>query len=279
MLKLSIIIPTYNSGEFLEQALLSIINQTYKNIEIIIIDGKSTDNTVDIIKKNKTSIYYWISEKDFSASDAVNKALKHVSGDIIIFFGSDDYYIDDTALEQMAIEFERNPHIDFLFNNINIIDRKTGEIASVFKNDIELFMSLNKHDDSILKHIKMGYLTGLVFPGLTIRRSFMSDFQFEVLNIVNDYDFVLHMWKKGCFFHYIDNALINVRIGGISHKAKMGTRLKDIFLVNKKYFGLLIAIQLHPWLLYFSFRYLHSLGFRPFYWLRTIKSYINRAGK
>ena len=78
MLKLSIIIPTYNSGKFLEQALLSIFNQTYKNIELIIIDGKSTDNTVDIIKKYESSIYYWISEKDSNPADATNKALKYV---------------------------------------------------------------------------------------------------------------------------------------------------------------------------------------------------------
>ena len=279
MLKLSIIIPTYNSGEFLEQSLLSILNQTHKNIELIIIDGKSKDNTVDVIKKYESSIHYWISEKDYSASDAVNKALKYVTGDIIIFFGADDYYIDNTALEQMANEFEINPHIDLLFCNINIIDRKTKKNISVFKNDKELFLSLNKHDDSILQHIKGGYFTGLVFAGLSIRKSSMTSFKFDILNVVSDYDFVLHMWRKGCYSQYIDRSLINVRQGGNSHTVKMGLRLRHLFLVNKKYFGVLMAIKLHPCVEHFPFiisfqRYLQTHGFRPLFWLRTIRSYI-----
>ncbi|MFA6102797.1 MAG: glycosyltransferase [Victivallaceae bacterium] len=283
MLKLSIIIPTYNSGEFLEQALLSIFNQTYKNFELIIVDGKSTDNTVDIIKKYNSSIHSWISEKDSSPADGTNKALKYVTGDIITFFGADDYYIDNTALEQMANEFAGNPHIDLLFSNINVIDRRTEEFISSSTNDNKLFFSLNKHDDSILRHIKLGYLTGLVFAGMSIRTAAMSDFQFDISNVVPDYEFILYMWRKGCHFHYIDHPLLNVRQGGVSQTAKTRLVLRDRFLVNKKFFGLLTAIKLYPWgsspfIQYcrihgFTFmRYLHNHGFRPLLWARTVIS-------
>jgi len=285
MLKLSIIIPTYNSGKLLEQALLSIFNQTYKNIELIIIDGKSTDNTIDIIKKYESNISYWLSEKDSNPTEATNKALKHVTGDIITLFGSDDYYIDNTALAQMADEFESNPRLDLLCFNINSINRKTDEIILFVKNDPELFLSLNKHDYSIIEHIRMGYLSGLVFAGISVRTSSISNFQFDVSNIVSDYDFVLHMWQKGCFFHYIEYPLINVRQGGISYTTKSGMVLRDIFLTNKKHFGIIFGIKLHPWLSYSPFktafsrydkivRYLHNHGFRPFFWFRKVRGRI-----
>jgi len=296
MLKLSIIIPTYNSGGFLEQALLSILNQTYKNIELIIIDGGSTDNTVNIIKKYNSSIYYWISEKDSSPADATNKALKHVTGDITTFFGADDYYIDNTALEQIVNEFVINPHIDLLFCNINSIDRKTEKIISLVNNDSKLFLSLNKHDNSIIPHIKLGYLLGLVFAGMSIRTAAMSNFKFDISNVAPDYEFILYMWRKGCFFRYIDSPLLNVRQGGVSYTAKWDVILRDRFFVNKNFFGLFMAVKLHPWLSHSLFktafirytytqaqvmrsytqvmRYLHNHGFRPFYWYRTIKSYI-----
>lgn len=289
MLKLSIVLPTYNSGEFLEQALLSIFNQTCKNIELIIIDGKSTDNTVDIIKKYESIIHFWTSEKDSNAADATNKALKHVTGDVITFFGADDYYIDTTALDQITNEFENNPRLDLLFSNINSINRKTDEIISLVKNDAELFASFNRHDDSIIQHIKVGYFTGLVFAGMSVRTSSMANFQFDISNVAPDYDFILHMWKNGCFFHYIDHPLINVRQGGVSYTAKSVVLSKDKFLVNKRYFGFLMAVKLHPWLLHFPFiislmqfkmsfiRYLHSVGFRPLFWLRKIRSILSRV--
>lgn len=274
MLKISIIIATYNSGEFLEQALLSIISQTYKNWELIVIDGKSSDNTVDIIKKYESHIFYWISEKDSSVTDAVNKGLKHVTGDIITLFGSDDYYIENIALEQIANEFERNLHLDFLSCNANMIDRETGEIIFAYKNDKELFSSLNRHDDSIIKHIKIGHLAGLVFAGFSVRKSSISNYQFDTLNIVNDYEFLLYMWKKGCYFHYIDLPLSNVRRGGISHTSKTRIIIWHKFLINKKYFGLWTAIRKNSLLLYFTpiIQSMRTRGFRPFLWFRTIRS-------
>jgi glycosyltransferase involved in cell wall biosynthesis len=278
MLKISIIIPTYNSGEFLEQSLLSILNQTHKNIELIIIDGKSTDNTVDIIKKYESHIFYWISEKDSSLVDATNKGLKHVTGDIITLFGSDDYYIENIALEQMANEFERNSNLDFLSCNANMIDRETGEIIFAYKNDKELFSSLNRHDDSIIKHIKIGHLAGLVFAGFSVRKSSISNYQFDTLNIVNDYEFLLYMWKKGCYFHYIDRPLSNVRRGGISHTTKTRIIIWHKFLINKKYFGFWTAIRKNSLLLYFTpiIQSMRTRGFRPFLWFRTIRSGVKK---
>lgn len=99
--KISIVTPSYNQGQFLEKTILSIINQDYKNIEFIIIDGGSTDNSVEIIKKYEKSIDYWISEPDNGQSDAINKGFARANGDIFYWINSDDYLLPN-ALSKIA---------------------------------------------------------------------------------------------------------------------------------------------------------------------------------
>ena len=91
--KISIVIPTYNDARFIEKCILSIINQKYSKLELIIIDGGSTDDTVEIIKKFDKFIFYWVSENDRGQSHAINKGFKICTGEIITFFSSDDIYV------------------------------------------------------------------------------------------------------------------------------------------------------------------------------------------
>lgn len=91
---LSIVVVVYNAGQTLEQTLLSVVKQTYQNIQLIVIDGGSTDNTVDIIKRYEDSIFYWVSEPDKGIYDAMNKAVGIASGDWIYFLGSGDLLIN-----------------------------------------------------------------------------------------------------------------------------------------------------------------------------------------
>lgn len=91
--KISIIIPSYNQGKFIEQAIQSILLQDYSLYEIIIIDGGSTDNTLAIINKYKDKIHYFISEPDKGQSDAMNKGILKASGDLIVFLNTDDYFL------------------------------------------------------------------------------------------------------------------------------------------------------------------------------------------
>ncbi len=97
---ISIIIVTYNASAFLQSAIDSVVNQTYKNIELIIIDGNSTDGTQQIIENNKSKIKYWVSEYDNGIYDAMNKSLKVASGDYILFLGADD--VLHNVLHQVA---------------------------------------------------------------------------------------------------------------------------------------------------------------------------------
>jgi Glycosyltransferases involved in cell wall biogenesis len=90
--KISIITPSYNQGQYIEQTINSVLDQNYPELEYIIIDGGSTDQSVDIIKKYSKYLAYWISEKDNGQSDAINKGLLKCTGDIVNWLNSDDYY-------------------------------------------------------------------------------------------------------------------------------------------------------------------------------------------
>ena len=102
--KISIVTPSYNQGEFIEEAILSVINQNYPNLEYIIIDGGSTDNTVEIIKKYEKQITYWVSESDQGQSHAISKGLAKCTGDIFSWINSDDYY-SEGALKVVGESF------------------------------------------------------------------------------------------------------------------------------------------------------------------------------
>lgn len=92
--KISIVTPSYNQGQFIEQTILSVINQNYPNLEYIIIDGGSTDNTIEIIKKYEKHIMYWVSEPDRGQTHALNKGFAKCTGDIMAYLNSDDYYAE-----------------------------------------------------------------------------------------------------------------------------------------------------------------------------------------
>ena len=123
--KISIITPCFNASEYIEQTILSILSQDYSNLEYIIIDGGSTDGTVDIIKKYEDKITYWISEPDDGQSHAINKGIAKATGDVFNWVNGDDY-LEEGAL-QLVGDYFNNPELDvlctatWLFNNSGTI--------------------------------------------------------------------------------------------------------------------------------------------------------------
>ncbi|CAN5351605.1 hypothetical protein BH09BAC2_BH09BAC2_15840 [soil metagenome] len=102
--KISIVTPSYNQGQYIEQTICSVLDQNYPNLEYIIIDGDSTDNTLDIIRKYEKHITYWISEKDKGQTDAINKGFAKCTGEIFNWLNSDDYYEPGT-FQMLAQKF------------------------------------------------------------------------------------------------------------------------------------------------------------------------------
>jgi glycosyltransferase involved in cell wall biosynthesis len=104
MKKISIITPSFNQGKYLEQTIDSVLSQNYPDLEYLIIDGGSTDNSVEIIKKHEKYLTYWVSEKDNGQSHAINKGLKMANGEIVNWINSDDWY-NPNALQKVADYF------------------------------------------------------------------------------------------------------------------------------------------------------------------------------
>src|SRR3990172_2381086 len=106
--KITVVTPSYNQVSFLERTILSVLNQNYPNLEYIIIDGGSTDGSVEIIKKYESKLAYWVSEPDRGQSHAINKGWMRSSGEIMAYLNSDDTYRDG-ALFCIAKYFTEHP--------------------------------------------------------------------------------------------------------------------------------------------------------------------------
>lgn len=119
---ITVITAVFNGAKTLEETILSVINQTYDNVEYIIIDGGSTDGTLDIIKGYENAIDYWLSEKDAGIYDAWNKGIRIASGEWIAFLGADDVYIDGAleAYGNLTVECNSS-QFDYISSRVNLM--------------------------------------------------------------------------------------------------------------------------------------------------------------
>jgi glycosyltransferase involved in cell wall biosynthesis len=117
--RISVITPSYNQAQYLKQTIDSVLSQQYSDLEYIIIDGGSTDGSIDIIKKYEKHLSFWISEKDQGQSHAINKGLRRVTGDIINWLNSDDFYQPDSL--KIIGDIFANPQINVVCARSNIV--------------------------------------------------------------------------------------------------------------------------------------------------------------
>jgi len=111
--RLSIITPSFNQGRFLEETILSVLNQNYENLEYIIIDGGSSDDSVDIIRRYERHLAWWISEPDRGQVHAINKGIERITGDVAAFINSDDVYLPGAFAAAMKV-FREEPQCHWL---------------------------------------------------------------------------------------------------------------------------------------------------------------------
>lgn len=142
-LKISIITVSKNSGKYLQETIESVLNQTHKNVEYLIIDGCSTDNSLEIIRNNENRLAYWISEPDLSMYHAINKGLERATGEYILILNSDDMLADPMVLERMVEQFKTD-RLDYYYGNMIRVNRNLLKKVALFSVQYKVLL-LSKH--------------------------------------------------------------------------------------------------------------------------------------
>lgn len=218
-LKISIITVSYNAAKTIEQTILSVVNQTYKNIEYIIIDGGSTDGTVDIIKKYTDKLAYWVSEPDDGIYDAMNKGIKAMTGDYVQFLGADDFLADEDTIGYIVRQLDQRS--DILSAGIFLVREEFG-LEKYLGNHCA--RDKNKYNGVMIPH-----------PGMFVKKELMQRYGFDTqYRIAADYDFFLQCYlNKDINFKFIDRPVVYFSLAGIS--ATDINAANELFAIMGKY--------------------------------------------
>jgi glycosyltransferase len=224
-MKISIITVSYNSSKTIKDTFDSVLNQTYNNIEYIVIDGNSKDNTVEIIKsyeikfKEKGIEFKWISEKDDGLYDAMNKGIKIATGKYIGILNSDDFYCDNFIIEKVVKTLEKNK-TDSLYANLYYVDAKdTNKIIRNWKSQ--------RFKDNLFKN---GWHPA--HPTFFVKKEIYEKYGIFNLNykIAADYEIMLRFLEKyKISTQFLDEYLVKMRLGGESNQS-----IKNIIKANNE---------------------------------------------
>lgn len=231
----SIITVTYNASRWLERTILSVLSQSYASIEYLVIDGGSTDGTVDLIKQYEAGIAYWVSEPDRGLYDAMNKGLQRATGDYVWFINAGDtIYTADTVQKIVAS----------LKKNVSLPDVLYGETAIVDAEGRSLGMRRLKAPRRLTwKSFRMGMLV--------CHQSFIAKREIAPLydtgyRLVADYDWCIRCLKKARTIHPTRLILSNFLEEGLSSVQRKDS-LKERYAVMCRYYGRLSTALLHGW--------------------------------
>lgn len=218
-MRISIIITTLNSGKTIAQTLDSVLSQTYKDIELIVIDGASTDQTLSVLSTYKQAISHLVSEPDKGIYFAMNKGLKLASGGVVGILNSDDFYADNQVLSDVAALFTRT-HSDAIYADLHYVDAaNTQQIKRNWKSGI---------------YKKNAFLYGWMppHPTLFVKNEMYKkygDFN-TALHSAADYELMLRfIHKHQISIAYLPRVIVKMRTGGTSNKS-----IRNRILANRE---------------------------------------------
>jgi len=205
-MKISIITVVWNNAKTIKYAIDSVLNQTHKNIEYIILDGASTDGTIEIIRSYGDKISKFVSEPDKGIYDAMNKGIKLATGDVVGILNSDDFYIDDYVIEKVVKEFEEK-QVDSVYADL------------VFVKPDDLSKAVRYYDSSSCGPENFQYALYPAHPTFFVRKwvydkygVFKTDYK-----IGADFDLMARfLYTNNISYSYIKEPLIKMRVGGVS---------------------------------------------------------------
>jgi len=218
-MKISIITIAYNSGHSISDAINSVLSQTYPDIEYIIVDGKSKDNTVEIVQSYGNRISKFVSEPDKGIYDALNKGIRMATGDVIGFMHSDDLFASNDIIAKVA-EIFKSKDVDSIY----------GDLQYVYKNDTNKVLRYWKSGKFSIRRLKMGWMPP--HPTFYVKKKvydnyglFNTDFR-----IAADYDTMLRfLGKHRITTYYLPEVMVKMRVGGASNRS-----LKNIIKKSKE---------------------------------------------
>jgi len=216
--KISVVTPSYNQAQFIEQTIQSVLAQDYPNLEYMVVDGASKDHSVEIIKQYESKLTWWISEPDHGQSEACNKGWRRATGDIIGWLNSDDLFLPGT-LYKVAAAFQTHPEMGFIFGDVLSIDAE-GNIFNVMRFDdwgLDELMAFN-----IISQ-----------PGVFMRREILEKAGFlePDMHFLQDH----HLWLKMAQLapiHYVPGELAAARYHSAAKNVGAGARYgKDAYRI------------------------------------------------
>jgi glycosyltransferase len=208
MMKITLITVTFNSEKYLSQCIESIQNQSYTDIEHIVIDGNSSDGTVEIIKKYESKITKWVSEPDRGMYDAINKGLKFATGNVIGILNSDDILASNDTIEKIVAAFNEQ-EVDSIYGDLEYVDKEFPErVFRVWKGKV-----YNRN------LFKIGWMPG--HPTFYIKKSAIDKFGGYENHYYTaaDYEFMArYLFKHKVSSYYLPKLIVKMRTGGASNK-------------------------------------------------------------
>jgi len=216
----TVVTPSYNQGKFIEETILSVLNQTYKNIQYVVIDGGSNDETMTVVEKYRDRIDIVVHERDKGQSDAINKGFKLATGELVGWINSDDILYPD-CVERIVALYNQKPDGAIYYNCQNDFIDKDSKIIQTYKKKIPD------------KHFLINHHYSIIQQGSFYKTNFVKEIGYldESLHFCMDLDLWLKLLDKGPIYYINDNiSSTGFRLWGDAKTSTAGSKFQHDIL-------------------------------------------------